>query len=139
MYSTKAQTWLCLCFVPFPGLSSSGDQVLGKHGHPQLGAASYHLPSPSRSVFWVYNQRAISGVPCVSSGELISGCDPPADVDHPESQEVLVSNEACLLFGRGCLSGATVAPSSSGCPRLPVSSGGWADPQLASSAQSFVL
>jgi len=110
MYSTKAQTWLGLCFVPFPGLSSSGDQVLGKHGHPQLGATSYHLPSPSRSVFWVYNQRAISGVPCVSSGELISGCDPPADVDHPESQEVFVSNKACLQFGIGCLSGATIAP-----------------------------
>ena len=29
-YSTKAQTWLGLRFVPFPGLSSSGDQVLGK-------------------------------------------------------------------------------------------------------------
>ena len=139
MYSTKAQTWLGLCFVPFPGLSSSGDQVLGECSHPQVGSASYCLPHPSHSFFWVYNGCAFSGVPCVSSGELISGCDPPADVDHPESQEVLVSNEACLLFGRGCLSGATVAPSSSGCPRLPVSSGGWADPQLASSAQSFVL
>ena len=30
----------------------------------------------------------------------------PADVDRPESQEVLVSREACLQFGRGCLSGA---------------------------------
>ena len=28
------------------------------------------------------------------------------DVDHPESQEVLVSNEACLQFGMGCFSGA---------------------------------
>ena len=34
----------------------------------------------------------------------------PADVNHPESQQVLVSNEACLQFGRGCLSGAAVAP-----------------------------
>ena len=66
MYSTKAPTWLGLCFVPFPGLSSSGDQVLGKRGHPQLGAASYRFPGPSRSVFWVYNWCAISGVPCVS-------------------------------------------------------------------------
>ena len=32
-----------------------------------------------------------------------------ADVNYPESQEVLVSNEACLQFGRGCLSGAVVA------------------------------
>ena len=34
----------------------------------------------------------------------------PVDVSCPESQEVLVSNEACLQFGRGCLSGAKIAP-----------------------------
>ena len=34
MYSTKAQTQLGLHFVPFPGLRSSGDQVLGKHTIP---------------------------------------------------------------------------------------------------------
>ena len=62
-----------------------------------------------------------------------------ADVNHPESQEVLVSNEACLQFGRGCLSGATIAPSGSGCPPLPVTGRGWAGLQPASSAQSFVL
>ena len=76
-YSTKVQTWLGLCFVPVPGLSSSGDQVLGEYSRLQLKAVTYHLPHPSRSVFWVYNRRTISGVPCVSSGELISGCDPP--------------------------------------------------------------
>ena len=31
------------------------------------------------------------------------------DVDHPEFQEVLVSNEACLQFGRGLLSRAAIA------------------------------
>ena len=55
-------------FVPFPGPSSSGDQVLG---------ASYRLPHPSHSVSWVCIGSTISGVPCISSGELISGCDPP--------------------------------------------------------------
>ena len=35
------------------------------------------IPHLSRSVFWVYNGHAFSGVACVSSGELISGCDPP--------------------------------------------------------------
>ena len=30
-YSTKAQTRLGLRFVPFPGLSTSGDQMLGEH------------------------------------------------------------------------------------------------------------
>ena len=29
------QTWLGLCFVSFPGLSSSGNQVLGKHTLPR--------------------------------------------------------------------------------------------------------
>ena len=56
-------------FVPFPGPSSSGDQVLG---------ASYRLPHPSHSVSWVCIGSTISGVPCISSGELISGCDPPS-------------------------------------------------------------
>ena len=66
-----------LHFVPFPGPSCSGDQVLGKHSRPQVGAVTYRLPRPSCSVFRVYNRRGFSGVPCVSSGELISGCDPP--------------------------------------------------------------
>ena len=39
---------------------------------------TYHLPRPCRSIFWVYNQHIFSGVPCVSSGELISGCNPPS-------------------------------------------------------------
>ena len=45
---------------------------------PQLKAATYGLPHPCCSVFWVYSRCAFSGVPCVSSGELISGCDPPS-------------------------------------------------------------
>ena len=46
-------------------------------------ADTYHLHHPCCSVFWVYNLRTFSG-----------------DVDHPESQEILVSNKACLQFGR---------------------------------------
>ena len=42
----------------------------------QLGSVSYHLPGPSPSVSWVHHKSTISGVPCVSSGELISDCDP---------------------------------------------------------------
>ena len=41
------------------------------------------VADPCCSVFWVYNLHTFSG-----------------DVDHPESQEVLVGNEACLQFGR---------------------------------------
>ena len=40
-------------------------------------AVTYHLPCPYRLVFWVYNRHTFFGVPCVSSGELISGWDPP--------------------------------------------------------------
>ena len=43
----------------------------------QVGSASYHFPSPSCMVSWVRSQSTISGVPCVSSQELISDCDPP--------------------------------------------------------------
>ena len=44
---------------------------------PQVGGASYHLPIPSPSVSWVRCRGAISVVPCVSSGELISPrCQP---------------------------------------------------------------
>ena len=44
---------------------------------PQLKAATYPLPRLSRSVFWVGNRRPFLGVPCVYSGELVSGCCPP--------------------------------------------------------------
>ena len=81
-YFTKAQTWLGLRFVPFPGLSSLGDQVLGEHSRSQLEVAAYHLPHPSRLVFWVHNGCIFSGVPCVSSGELFPGCDPPSGYRH---------------------------------------------------------
>ena len=43
----------------------------------QVCGASYHLPGPSHSVSWVHSRSAVSGVACVSSGELISDCDPP--------------------------------------------------------------
>ena len=71
------QTWLGLRFVPFPGLTSSGDQVLGKCSLPRWCGVSYHLPHPSRLVSWVHSRSTVSGVLCVSSGELISGYDPP--------------------------------------------------------------
>ena len=50
---------------------------------PQVGSASYHLPSPSSLVSWVHCESAISGVPCVPSGKLISGCDPPGGCQPP--------------------------------------------------------
>ena len=46
---------------------------------PRLGLHLILSPRPSHSVFWVYNGRTFSDVPCVSSGELISGYDPPGE------------------------------------------------------------
>ena len=63
-------------FCALTGLSSSGDKMLGEHTLPTCGL-SYCLPHPSRSVSWVRSRSTISGVLCVSSRELISGCDPP--------------------------------------------------------------
>ena len=89
-----------LGFVHFPGLSfsGSGSRVLHKDSVvcmrlcpsqvraaqatrclvstlSQVGRESYHLPGPGRSR--VHCKSTISGVPCVSSGEQMSGCDPP--------------------------------------------------------------
>ena len=60
--------------------------------------------------------------PCHRFSWCTTGAPSQADVGHPESQEVLVSKEACLQFGRQCLSGAAIAPS-----QLwpPVTGGGW--------------
>ena len=44
---------------------------------PQVGDTSYQLPGPSCWVSWVHHKNAVSGVPCISSGELISDRDPP--------------------------------------------------------------
>ena len=41
-----------------------------------------------------------SPVPAAWFSGCITGAPSQADVDHPESQEVLVSNKACLPFGR---------------------------------------
>ena len=43
----------------------------------QLGGVSYHLLSPSPLVSCVCHKSAVSGMQCVSSGELISDCEPP--------------------------------------------------------------
>ena len=66
-------------FSPFPRLAPQVTRRLAS-----AVTATYRLPRPCRLVFWVYNWRTSQ-----------------VDVDHPECQEVLVSNEACLQFVRG--------------------------------------
>ena len=92
----SAGNWLrwALGCVHFPGLSRSGSGSRVLHtGAVSVGPAfcalprpeqlrgpgawRASLPRPRRWVFWVYGGRTFSGVPCVSSGRLISGCHPP--------------------------------------------------------------
>ena len=58
-------------------------------------------------------------------------------VQNPK-ESWLAMKPACSLVEDASL-GLWLPPSGSGCPCLPVSSREWANPQLASSAQSFVL
>ena len=74
--SSMVQTWLSLHFVPFPGRSSS-------------------------CVWQAHSLQLIaSPIPAAQFSGCITGAPSQADNDHPEPQEVLVSKEACLPFGR---------------------------------------
>ena len=48
-------------FLPFPGLRSSGNQVLAST-LSRLCSESYHLSGPTHSVYWMRHQSAVSGV-----------------------------------------------------------------------------
>ena len=96
--------------MPFPGLSSSVNQVLSKHTLPG-GWCVLSPPSPSPSVSWVCHESATSGVPCVSSGELISDCDPPGRGQPSRISGRLVSNwEPASSLVEDAISGAKIAP-----------------------------
>ena len=64
-----------LGWVPFPVPISSDNQALIVSPG---GECVLSPPTPSHPVSWVAAPAAISGVPCVSSGELIYGCDLPS-------------------------------------------------------------
>ena len=89
-----------LHFMHFPDLSHSGSQVLCTDSVgrafcalprseqlrrpgvwqvycPRWAEHLNHLPGSSHLVSRVHHESTVSGVPCVSSGELISGCSPP--------------------------------------------------------------
>ena len=79
-------------------------------------------------------QLIASPIPAAWFSGCTTSAPSQADDDSPEPQEVLVSKEACLQFGRQCLSGAVITPFGSGC-LSPEGDG----QQQAISAQSFVL
>ena len=61
--------------------------------------------------FWVCSGSTVSGVPCVSSGELISDCDPPGGCQPFRIPEDLVSNwEPAHSLVEDAVSGAKIAP-----------------------------
>ena len=75
-YCTRAQTWLGVSFVPFPGLSTSASQVLGERTVP--GGPCILITS----LVWLLGFPGALGrhhLRCayVLSRKLISGCDPP--------------------------------------------------------------
>ena len=125
-----------LRFAPVPVRAARATGRLVSAVAPRWG----RLRRPRRWFFWVYTGRAFSGVPSVSSGELVSGRDPPGGCPPSRPRGVLVSNGVCLQFGIGCLSAAASAPPGSGCPGRPAClRRGWAGLQRARSAQAFVL
>ena len=88
-------------------------------GTPQrrrLGWACVCALPRSEQLRWsgVWRAQLLQLIACPIPATRFSGCTTSApsqvDVDHPESQEVLDNNKACLQFGRWCLSGATIAP-----------------------------
>ena len=72
---------------------------------PQWAMHLNHLPGPSHSVSRVCCESAVSGVLCVSYGELISGCLPLADVSHPGSQKWLEPGSLLTVWWRMLVSG----------------------------------
>ena len=73
--------WTCL-LCTFPVRAAQATRCLASTVTPRCGA-SYHLLHPSHSVSWVSAGVPVSGRPCVSSGELIPGCNPLGGCQPP--------------------------------------------------------
>ena len=78
---------------------------------PQVGQCILS-PLPSQVLsFLVCSGRAISGVMCVSSGELIFACDPPGRCQPSRIPGILLSNwEPARSLVEDAISGAEFAP-----------------------------
>ena len=97
-----------MCFVLFPGLSSSGVQVLGECTVP--GETCVIITSPVR-VTRIPGVCPESTVLDVSPLESLS--QPVtllASVNRPASQEDMISNWEPTQFGGAAVSGAQIAP-----------------------------
>ena len=83
---------LGLRFVPFPGPSSSGDQVLGERTVPGGRCVSSPPGSQPLGFLCAPREHRLRCVVCVSSAGLISGFDPPGGWQLSRISEDLVSN-----------------------------------------------
>ena len=93
--------------MAFPGPSSSGNQVLGKHILPKW-VVRHHLPGPSHSVSRERHLRC--AVRLLWGADLLTATL-LADVNHLGSQEDLVSNwEPTRSLVEGTISRGEIAP-----------------------------
>ena len=123
------------------GLPSLGSHRV-RHDWSNLAAAA--KAGPSSSGDQVFGERGLCGLlPPLSLPLGFLGVRPAhllrqmLTVQNPK-KSWLAMKPACCLVDDASL-GPLLPPSGSGCPCLPVSGGGWARPQPASSSQSFVL
>ena len=101
--------WTCL-LCPSSVRAAQATRCLASTVTLRCGV-SYHLLQPSHSVSWVAAGVPVSGMPCVSSGELTPGCDPPRECQPPRIPRSLGRQMgAYLQFCRGFPSGAEIAP-----------------------------
>ena len=82
---------------------------------PQVGRCILSPPWSWPLSFPVLSGSTVSGVPCVSSGELISGCDPPGGCQPSRIPGRLGEQlGACSQFDRGCCLWGRICPFLSG-------------------------
>ena len=108
--ATKAPTWLACVLCPSQVRAAQVTRCL-----VSAGAPSWRLRLIASPVTAARFSGCTTGAPSqvfrVSLlGSWSLAATLLADVNRPESQGVLVSNEVCLQFGIGCLSGAAIAP-----------------------------
>ena len=152
-----------LVCMPFPGLSRSGSGSRVLHKDSDLAGGRVLRPSQVRAgqVTRCLGRTVAPGwrlrlIPSPVPAARFSGCPVGAALVlfwgadlclrpswwmltfQSPKKPWLATKPACSLVENASL-GPRLPPSGSGCPRLPDSGGGWAGPQPASSAQSFVL
>ena len=79
---------------------------------PRWAVCFNHLPGPSLLVSWLHHESAVSVVPCVSSGELISGWKPPGRCQPSRipGRLGLATGSLLTVWWRMLVSGAKITP-----------------------------